>query len=463
MIQFRRSETALSEDPQPSLRLQFNMDRLRAKFILPAFEDELETMQARLAHKMLTSAFFAIILLVFLFGILGETMRVWITGIAGVMVILAYLILHQGNLRLAMQVLWGGIFVTQMFGLSLAQNLGMPAIQSIYPVLIGIALFLGGKSLVRFGGAVMVWGTLFYTAQITGFKSGITSLSDLFLFLVLILAAVYFLHFILTQIVESRNEMFKARNVAKKANQTKSLFLANVSHELRTPLNAIIGYSELLLDEIVHEKKLDLTEGQTDLERIRYSGRHLLAIVNNILDLSKIEAEEMELVFSPVLLDSLLSVVVDTVRPIADQQNNQLHITFSQLDDYIYLDQTKVQQVLLNLLSNAAKFTSDGEISLHSSVIKEDDQEQIKFVVQDTGIGISENNLETIFDSFQQVDNSETRSFRGTGLGLAIVKNLVDLMSGTLTVVSEIEQGTTFTVVLPFRRINLSQKNKKQV
>jgi signal transduction histidine kinase/DNA-binding response OmpR family regulator len=228
------------------------------------------------------------------------------------------------------------------------------------------------------------------------------------------------------------------------ASEHKSAFLASMSHELRTPLNAIIGYSEML-----HETALD--EGQeeflTDLAKIRDAGRHLLGLINDILDLSKIEAGKMELYFEEVDLAGLVDEVRAIVEPLAAANGNGLDIVCPTKLGTLHTDRTKLKQSLLNLLSNAGKFTHDGRIKLEVAPAAG----EIAFIVSDTGIGMTEEQQRRLFQAFSQADASTTRRYGGTGLGLAITKHFCELLGGTIAVESASGEGSTFTITLPDR------------
>ncbi|MCA9660870.1 MAG: hybrid sensor histidine kinase/response regulator, partial [Myxococcales bacterium] len=233
-----------------------------------------------------------------------------------------------------------------------------------------------------------------------------------------------------------------AREAAEAANRAKSTFLATMSHELRTPLNSILGYTELIIDESIERGE---TASLPDLDRVVRSGRHLLEVISDILDLSKIEAEKVELELAEFPVLPLLERVVEATAPAAATNGNALH--FSPAGDLgvIRSDQLRLRQILLNLLGNAAKFTRDGAITLSAARAGE----RVRFVVRDTGIGMTADDLGRIFDAFQQVDDSTTRRFGGTGLGLTISQRLARLMGGEITVDSVLGEGSRFTLDLP--------------
>jgi len=249
----------------------------------------------------------------------------------------------------------------------------------------------------------------------------------------------------LEQLVRDRTrELAVALDQSVAANQAKSQFLANMSHELRTPLNAIIGYSELLMEDA---RDSGQTGALTDLERIRSAGKHLLMIINDILDLSKIEAGQMQVYLEEVELPPVLDDVVNTIRPLVDKNQNQLSIDIAADLGTMRVDITKLRQSLFNLLSNAAKFCHHGTISLGAR--RTGSGRFIEFSVRDTGIGMSPQQLSQLFLPFRQADASTTRKYGGTGLGLAITDRFCKLLGGDISVESELGRGTTFTMRLP--------------
>ncbi len=238
----------------------------------------------------------------------------------------------------------------------------------------------------------------------------------------------------------------QAKEAAEAASRAKSTFLANMSHELRTPLNVIIGYSELLQDEL---GDLGHEEFLPDLTRIRDAGRHLLATVNDLLDLSKIEAGRMDLEPETFIVSSMLDSLASEVCPLIEQNQNILHVHVAEDLGTICADPAKVRKVLFNLLHNAAKFTEHGQITLSASREKRGEEEWVVFQVRDTGIGMSPAQTRRLFEPFTQADPSATRRYEGTGMGLAISQRFCRMMGGEITVESEPGQGSTFTVRLP--------------
>jgi adenylate cyclase len=234
-----------------------------------------------------------------------------------------------------------------------------------------------------------------------------------------------------------------ARDAADEANRTKSTFLANMSHELRTPLNAIIGYSEILQEDAANK---DDKVAIDDLQKIEDAGRHLLGLINNILDLSKIEAGKMDVFIEPVDILTLVKEALSIVKPLADQSGNTVELVCPADIGSFRSDQTKVKQCLLNLMSNANKFTSKGTLTL---TVTREDTSRVCFRVSDTGVGMTKEQLGRVFQAFSQADASTTKRFGGTGLGLAITKHFCTMLGGDVTVESTPGMGSTFTIWLP--------------
>jgi signal transduction histidine kinase len=243
------------------------------------------------------------------------------------------------------------------------------------------------------------------------------------------------------------------------ASRHKSDFLASMSHELRTPLNAIIGYSEMLMEEAEEREQKDLIP---DLQKIRASGKYQLALINDILDLSKIEAGKIEL--SPETFDiaGLIEEVVSMVQPLIAKNANVLSINRSDALGTLYADITKVRQILFNLLSNACKFTEGGTITLDASRERTTGDEWLSLAVHDTGIGMTGEQMTRLFQPFSQADIQTARKYGGTGLGLAITKRFCEIMGGEITVRSEFGRGAMFMVKLPIRAAKGSGETMNQ-
>ncbi|MFW1676898.1 sensor histidine kinase [Pontibacter sp. JAM-7] len=243
--------------------------------------------------------------------------------------------------------------------------------------------------------------------------------------------------------VEIRTEELRhARDAALVAVRTQSEFLANISHELRTPLQANIGYVELVREELSYAGMTDLT---SDLDEALRSAERLLVMINIILDMAKCESGKMDLQTRSTAIASLISDVESIIRPLALKNNNSLSLHTPEQDKPLLLDREKVEQILINLLSNACKFTREGKVSLYCEIR----EHQLTFTVSDTGIGIAPEQQELIFEKFRQADGSIKRRFEGTGLGLAISRHFAELMNGTITVESQPGEGAVFTFSLP--------------
>jgi len=248
------------------------------------------------------------------------------------------------------------------------------------------------------------------------------------------------------RVAQRTQELISARDAAVEASLIKSRFLANMSHELRTPLNAIIGYAEILLEEAQEQ---DNENSEEDLRKILGAGRHLLDLISDVLDISKIETGKIAIEPDYFNLRLLVDEVVEIMQSLMAQRNNRFHITCDPTVGKMYADQTRIRQVLFNLLSNANKFTEKGDITLVINRTFCQGKPWIVCQVRDTGIGISKEQQKKLFKPFVQVDASSTRKYGGTGLGLVISLRFCQLMGGSINVQSELGKGCEFTVLLP--------------
>jgi signal transduction histidine kinase/CheY-like chemotaxis protein len=249
-----------------------------------------------------------------------------------------------------------------------------------------------------------------------------------------------------SELANTAIKLEKARDAANAANQAKSAFLANMSHELRTPMNAILGYSEMLMEEA---EDLEQEDFIPDLKKINQAGNHLLSLINDVLDLSKVESGKMEAFAEDIDVDNLIDEVSGTAQPLMEKNSNTLSIERSGQLGRAHQDLTKLRQNLFNLLSNAAKFTHDGTVTLHAERTVEAGVDWLTLAVSDTGIGIPADKIDHVFEEFTQADDSTTRDYGGTGLGLAISRRFCELLGGSLSAASETGKGSTFTIRIP--------------
>jgi signal transduction histidine kinase/DNA-binding response OmpR family regulator len=299
------------------------------------------------------------------------------------------------------------------------------------------------------------WGYQIVTASSLGRDNSLAIKMSLGIFAIqfLVAIAVVLLTWIFSQrLAKALAEGNKARLQSEEANKAKSAFLANMSHELRTPMNAIIGYSEILIEEC---EEMEPDEIEQDLEKILSSAKHLLGLINDVLDLSKVEAGKMTIYLEPVLLRGFINDVILTLKPLADKNGNKLIVDARDLnDECVSTDATKLKQIILNLASNACKFTSEGIVSISLKLEGELKTRNLLVEIHDSGIGMTEQQMNRLFEDFSQADVSTTREYGGTGLGLSLSRRFCRIMGGDITVESVKDEGSTFTVRLPVEVVN---------
>ncbi|MBT7410301.1 MAG: hybrid sensor histidine kinase/response regulator [Methylococcales bacterium] len=238
----------------------------------------------------------------------------------------------------------------------------------------------------------------------------------------------------------------QAKLNAETENRSKSAFLANMSHEIRTPLSTIIGYSEMLLEDVTEQQHLNYIP---DIENIKIAGNHLLALINDILDLAKIQSGKMELYIQPININDLLSEIKSLANQLATKKSNTLIINSNDLGT-IKTDKLRLKQVIINLLSNACKFTQQGRITLDVEKTQKDKNDWLKISITDTGVGMNTEQISKIFNEFEQANQSIATQYGGTGLGLSLSKQICELLSGSIQIESQPDVGSIFMVEIPY-------------
>ena len=359
--------------------------------------------------------------------------------------------IRQGKIVESIFAFSSTVFVINMIGVVFVNGLRSPSIVVQFPVLLMLGITLRKKPayIYLIGVICMVWISLIFYLDFVGFYNNQTEALDSIGIAVLFAFTIFFtimtlhataIHLLASQekLEESNDEAIQEKIKAEMANKAKSTFLANMSHELRTPLNAIMGYSEMIMEE---------AEGdiQEDADKINISATNLLNIINSILEVSKIETGITEISIESIDISDLIQQVMIMVEPQCQQRNNSLHYAEQATSIRGLGDKQKLKQILINLIHNANKFTTDGTVTLSTKLYGD----IVQISVTDTGIGIPAAELETIFEPFKQVDSEYNRAFDGAGLGLSICKEFATLMNGHITVDSAPNIGSTFSIWLP--------------
>ncbi|MEM7801103.1 MAG: ATP-binding protein [Chloroflexota bacterium] len=450
------------EFPAETTRLKRLLTYLRP----PKFEDPYMINIGRTAHYLYLLGMFGCLVLGIFFLRTKDFFNSALVFIFSLALGWALYHVHQYQLNWSLTIMSVFSLMALMVGTLFGTGINSPGLLPLFPILIAISAFseANPRRMFIIGFLCIIWIMLLYVLEVNGVYAGKESALDLparaSLIAFTIVFVIMLLQFTIQNLIstnrkleDARQDALSAKFDAERANRAKSEFLANMSHELRTPLNAIIGYSEGIIEEAEYDESFHLDEIYVqDLQSIQTAGRHLLGIISDILDISKIEADKMVAHLIRFEIGPLLSEVVDTVHPIADRNKNQIILDSNfPLESMIKTDRLKVKQILLNLMSNAAKYTQDGIIFLRLNWDPLDILLRIE--VEDNGIGIAPEHLDTIFDAFNQTDNSLTRTFQGTGLGLAICQRFIELLDGEIKVTSEINRGTKFVVTLPLELV----------
>ncbi|MFK7804212.1 MAG: sensor histidine kinase [Anaerolineae bacterium] len=435
--------------------------KIRNSFILPDIEDPFELNLIQVANYVLILAIFIASILFFYSLATYDWFSVFLNCITLLTCIFGKYLLYRRKVKIVYLILVVGIFGIISVGSLSNQGLNDVGVQTFYLLLIISAIYFHiyfrPQWFKAFGGAIILWFVIAYVLENQGYYAGTEDVNTPFIKMVysigVISVAMATLQFTIQQFIESNKELQKLKEEADASNKAKSDFLASMSHELRTPLNAIIGYGEDIREEaFLGEKQVDLYY----LKNVDYmiqSGESLLSLINKVLDLSKIEVDQMKANLTTFDLAELVAELLVTIQPAMEKNNNSLSIQNKTDVQLITSDRMMVRQILLNLLGNAAKFTTNGCIELQIQDAEIENGAALNFVVIDSGIGISEDQLDLIFESFMQVDNSLARAHTGTGLGLAISKSFAFLLNGRLGVESKLARGSRFSLTIPITLI----------
>lgn len=415
-------------------------------------KDQIENQQIQLAWYL----FWLVAGSCLIFSVFFIYKQVWplivLAGAIGSAAVVALFLAKSGRTHTGVFAVLGTVYVSVMLMVTFTGGVHDILFQIIYPNLFVFGLLMQRRWLIAFSSLTFVWVLVLLILEGYGVYTPEMHFYDLPTEGSVILATIFMtstIVLIMGRKINSLNhDLLQSQQEADNANQMKSRYLANMSHELRTPLNAIIGYSENALEEYEEAEQIPWANEEIaeDISRIQQSGRHLLTLVNSILDLSKIEANKMELSIDTFPLQPLVSEAIQVSQPIAKRHGNTISLHVQPGRYELESDKQKVLQILLNLISNSAKYTKNGQIEI---CVSEVTSQIISVRVKDTGIGIPPEQLPHIFDSFHQVENSLSSSFKGSGLGLTITKKLTQLLGGDLIAESRMGQGSTFTLLLP--------------
>ncbi len=414
----------------------------------PQHEDERMNFLVIISHYTFVTLFAVAIYFVVALSTPEQFIGRCICGLLAISAVISLVILKRGYFNIACAISLILAYFSTILAAILNEGVSSVPMQAIPLILLLMTAFMGRRCMTLFGSVTLLSIVFMSWLDSIGYYalgSGPISLPTPGIVSAGILFVTCFLVFVLVKnSISNSQTLIDAKLMAEERNRLKNKYFATMTHELRTPLNAIIGYSEDIMD-IEAEEDLEIdSEVFEDVLHIHKAGKYLQSLINDILDISKIESEGMDVFVNQFSGLELINEIYATVYPIAKENGNVL-ISGLEFDQKLATDRQKLRQILINLLSNAAKFTQDGEIHLKFNLV---DENTYQFKIIDTGIGIPEEYLPQLFESYSQARNS-TSSFKGSGLGLAITKKLTELLNGEISVESKVNVGTTFVVTLP--------------